>query len=64
MKLYMCTTLDEYELPIAVAETRNELARMLGRTVNSIQSCFSHKSRGYVEIEVEDDEDEACQREL
>lgn len=58
MKLYMCTTLDEYELPIAVAETRNELARMLGRTVNSIQSCFSHKSRGYFEIEVEDEDGE------
>jgi len=56
MKLYMYTTLDIYELPVAVAETKRELAEMLGRSVNSVQSCFSHKNRGYHIVEVEDDE--------
>lgn len=56
MKLYMYTTLDLYELPVAVAKTKRELAEMLGRSVNSVQSCFSHKNRGYYEVEVDDDE--------
>ena len=56
MKLYMYTTLDLYELPVAVAETKRELAEMLGRSVNSVQSCFSHKNRGYYEVEIDDDE--------
>ena len=56
MKLYMYTTLDEYELPVAVADTKKELARMLRRSVNSVQSCFSHKNRGYITVEIEDDE--------
>ena len=30
MTLYMKVTRDEYELPVAVAETKAELARMLG----------------------------------
>lgn len=53
----MYVTKDEYELPIAVADTKRQLAKMLGRTVNSVQSCFSHKNRGYVEVEVDDDEE-------
>lgn len=56
MKLYMYTTLDIYELPVAVAETKRELAEMLGRSVNSVQSCFSHKNRGYHIVEVEDED--------
>ena len=56
MKLYMYTTLDEYELPVAVADTKKELARMLRRSVNSVQSCFSHKNRGYITVEIDDDE--------
>ena len=30
MKLYMAVTPDEYELPILIAETKAELARMAG----------------------------------
>ena len=54
MKLYMFTTKDKYELPIAVADSKRALAVMLGRPVHSVQSCFSKKHRGYVEVEVDD----------
>jgi len=59
MTLYMKVTKDEYELPVAVAETKAELARMLGRTRESVQSAFSHAKKYkhpiYVVVEVEDD---------
>ena len=41
-KLYLATTLDEYELPIAVADTSVELARKMGVTKYSIMSVISH----------------------
>ena len=40
--LYFCNTLDEYELPIAVAANVPELARMVGTSVNCIYSTISH----------------------
>lgn len=62
MTLYMKVTKDEYELPVAVAETKAELARMLGRTRESVQSAFFHaqkyKNPTYVVVEVEDDENQ------
>ena len=54
----MYVTKDEYELPVVVADTRRELAEKLGRSINSVQSCFSHKNRGYVEVEVDDNDEE------
>lgn len=41
-KLYMATTLDEYELPIAVADTSVELARKMGVTKAGLLSVISH----------------------
>lgn len=58
MRIYMYVTKDEYELPVVVADTKREIAQKLGRTVNSVQSCFSHKNRGYAEVEVDDDDEE------
>jgi len=59
MTLYMKVTRDEYELPVAVAETKAELARMLGRTRESVQSAFNHAKKYkhpiYVVVEVDDD---------
>ena len=40
--LYVCNTLDEYELPIAVAANVPELARMVGTSVNYIYSTISY----------------------
>lgn len=48
-----CTT-DKYELPIAVADSGAELARMLGITVGSVWSCISKHKSGYHKIVVEE----------
>ena len=49
--LYIAVSLDEYELPIAVAESVPELARMMGTTVNVINSSISRKTRRYHKVE-------------
>lgn len=63
MVLYMQVTLDEYELPLAVADSSTELARMLGLRRDSVRSSMCHcKKKGwkcsYVKVEVEDDDDD------
>lgn len=55
-KLYIKTTHDKYELPIAVAESTRELAEMLGTTRNCVSSCFSHNLKGWHIVEIEEDE--------
>lgn len=46
--LYMQVTRDKYELPIAVADTVSELARMTGKSRSHISSAMSHaKKRGF-----------------
>lgn len=55
MKLYMRTTMDEYELPVAVAENARELARMIGTSEDVVFSSISHKKRGWYKIEVQDE---------
>lgn len=54
MKLYMMTTKDRYELPLAVAGSAEELGRMTGHSVNTIQSMISHKIRGWYRVVIED----------
>ena len=60
MTLYMKVTKDKYELPVAVAETKEELARMLGIKRDHVRSAFSHakkyKNPTYVEVEVDDND--------
>lgn len=58
MRLYLRTTIDKYELPIAVAETATELAKMLGTTQGCVSSSISHKRPGWYKLEFEDEEDE------
>lgn len=53
MKLYMKTTTDEYELPIAVEDSPTALAKKLGIDRNSISSMCSKGVCGYYKIEVE-----------
>ena len=55
-KLYLKTTTDEYELPEAVAESPGELARMIGTTKEVVLSSISHRHRGWIRMEVEEDE--------
>ena len=55
--LYMKVTKDEYELPIAVADSIVELAKMLGVKKEHIYDSMKHaKSRGhrtpFVKVEI------------
>ena len=56
---YMLITTDKYELPLAVADTVQELANILGENKNNIESCISHNRRGvskrskYIKVELE-----------
>ena len=51
MTLYMMTTRDKYELPLAVADTPGELAQMVGvspeRVYNGCYQSGTDKSKGY-----------------
>lgn len=44
-------------LPIAVADSRQELAEILGISRNVVDSSFSHHRSTYFEYEFEDDDD-------
>ena len=54
MKLYIRTTRDKFELPVAVADTPKELGMMTGRSSASVLSLISHKTPGWQRVEVED----------
>ena len=43
--LWLLVTKDKYELPLAVADTANELARMTGTTKNNIVSQISRGNK-------------------
>lgn len=63
--LWMKVTLDKYELPLMVADSAAELAKMCGTTVQSIYTNVSHarhyyrghKRTSYVRIRVEIDDE-------
>ncbi len=59
MKIYMYVTRDEFELPIAVADTPRQLALMLGTTENTVKSSISHHHPGWIRIETEETEDDS-----
>ena len=56
--LYLKVTKDKYELPVAVADSKKELARILGLYPSGLYRAFRHGQGNscYVEVEVEDDE--------
>lgn len=58
MRLYVKTTSDRLRLPVAVAESTKELAEMLGISVKSVRTSYSHKCGTYYIVEVEDDDEE------
>lgn len=59
MAIWMQVTLDEYELPLAVADSATELARLIGVTKNAVCTGVYHAKKGgrsrYVKVEEEDD---------
>lgn len=62
MKIWMEITKDEYELPIVVADSRKELAEMVGVEPSYISSHIGHYKRGrlkkprFIVVEIEEDE--------
>ncbi len=42
-------------LPEAVADSKRELAEILGKSLNTVESSFSKKRRTYKVVEVEDE---------
>lgn len=63
--LYMKVTSDIYELPLAVADSTEELAQMVGARRNTIDSIICHAKDGkrkrskYCKVEWIDDDTEA-----
>ncbi len=60
--VWMMVTFDEFELPLAVADTAAELGKLVGQSSNAITSAVSKaKHKGfrsrYHAVEIEDDED-------
>ena len=45
MTLYLKVTKDKYELPVAVADSKKELARMLGRILEQIEDIEAEFGR-------------------
>ena len=63
MNIWLKVTNDKYELPVAVADSAEELAKLCGVKVNNIHSSRSHaKARGqqtwYRLVKVDDKERE------
>ena len=54
--MYIACTNDEYELPIAVADTATELAQMVGVTRDSLYSMMTHKTGHYYKVKENEDE--------
>lgn len=46
MIVYMEVTMDEYELPVAVANTVGELAMITNSTVNAIRTGICREGKG------------------
>ena len=44
-RLYLATTQDEYELPVAVGDTPEDLAKQIGITPASVLSVISHAKK-------------------
>lgn len=43
---WLCVEADEYELPLAVADTARELAEMCGTTAHNVETFVSKNSSG------------------
>lgn len=59
--VWMKVTLDEYELPVAIADTAGQLADLIGVRTNNIYSAISNARQGgyrcsYVKVEIEEDD--------
>lgn len=66
MKIWMKVTQDEFELPLAVANTSYELAKICGTTANNVRSTVAKgksgiiKNPSFVMVEVKEGETDEC----
>lgn len=63
MYIWMKVSKDKYELPLCIADTADELAKMCGTTANSIKSSISHGKKhnfkcGFVCVYLKENHDE------
>lgn len=57
--LYLLVTKDKYQLPLAVADTAEELARIVGVNQSTIIKCINRRKKSqYIRIYVDLEEDE------
>ena len=57
--LYLLVTKDKYQLPLAVADTAEELAQLVGVSAPTIFKCLNQrKNSRYIRIYVDLEEDE------
>lgn len=54
----MKVTKDEYELPLAVADSVQKLSEITGDKPNTIFTVIAKGKKGYVKVEVGDDDNE------
>ena len=58
--IWMMVTRDEYELPVLIADSLDEMAALTGKSKTTISSCASHQKSGrskrslYVRVEVDE----------
>ena len=62
MIVWMQVTKDEYELPVAIADSCVELSKIVGKTANNISSSINHSlQRGnwtpYRKVEITEDDE-------
>lgn len=60
MTLWLQVTTDQYELPLVVADSRQELARLCGVKPKTISEKISRRKEkcSYVKVEIEEVENE------
>ena len=59
MKVYIKYDRMKPHLPVAIADTKEELAAMVGMSLNTIRSSLSHGVETVVAVDLGDMEDEA-----
>lgn len=54
-KIYMIVTDDEYELPLAVADSLQEMAEITEKSYWTLAQNFSKKKKGYIKIVLDEE---------
>jgi len=55
MKVYIKYDRAKPHLPVAIADSKEELAAMIGTTLNTVRSSLSHGVDSFAEVEIYED---------